>query len=114
MSTKTEATVDDLYRVPENGKAELVNGELVLVAKTLVVWDVDVLREKLVRVYRASEPDAPTIYRAGEFAEAQPSMPGWSLAVNEILQNSDGRLTVITQETKSPSANGKYDSWRIN
>ena len=34
MSTKTEATVDDLYRVPENGKAEIVNGELVLMSPT--------------------------------------------------------------------------------
>src|SRR4030095_11481120 len=34
MSTKTEATVDDLYRVPECGKAELVNGELVLMSPT--------------------------------------------------------------------------------
>ncbi len=29
MITKARATVEDLYRVPENGKAELVNGELV-------------------------------------------------------------------------------------
>ena len=28
MRPKREATIDDLYRVPENGKAELVNGEL--------------------------------------------------------------------------------------
>src|SRR5437660_2033039 len=34
MSTKTEATVEDLYRVPENGKAELVNGELILMSPT--------------------------------------------------------------------------------
>lgn len=34
MSTKTEATIDDLYRVPENGKAEIVNGELVLMSPT--------------------------------------------------------------------------------
>jgi Uma2 family endonuclease len=34
MSTKTEATVEDLYRVPENGKAEIVNGELVLMSPT--------------------------------------------------------------------------------
>lgn len=30
MPTRREATVEDLYKVPENGKAELVNGELVL------------------------------------------------------------------------------------
>jgi Uma2 family endonuclease len=32
MGAKREATIDDLYRVPENGKAELVNGELVLMS----------------------------------------------------------------------------------
>ena len=182
MSTKVEATIDDLYRVPENGKAELVNGELVLMPPTgglpgrsggeiyvslrgyeratgngyafpdnvgfivnlphrksfsadaafyvgelrggsflegapvfavevrsegdygaraeremaarradyfacgtRVVWDVDVLREKLVRVYRADDPANPTIYRKGEIAEASPALPGWSLAVNEFI-----------------------------
>ena len=182
MTTKTEATVDDLYRVPENGKAEIVNGELVLMsptggvpgraagkiyislneyerrvgggyafpdnvgfivnlphrrsfspdaafykgelrgglflegspvfavevrstddygpaaekrmaakradyfaAGTLVVWDVDVLREKLVRVNRASDPVTPTIYRAEEIAEAEPALPGWTMPVNDVL-----------------------------
>jgi Uma2 family endonuclease len=32
--TKKEATVDDLARVPENGKAELVDGELVVMSPT--------------------------------------------------------------------------------
>ena len=182
MSTKIEATIEDLYRVPDHGKAEIVNGELVLMSPTggvpgrasgeiyislhdyerrvgggyafpdnvgfivnlpnrrsfspaaaffkgelrgglflegapvfavevrgeedygraaerrmaakradyfaagsLVVWDVDVLREKFVRAYRASDPLNPTIYRAGEIAEAEPALPGWTMAVNEIL-----------------------------
>jgi len=182
MSTKTEATVDDLYRVPEHGKAELVNGELVLMpptggvpgraageifislreyerrvgggyafpdnvgfivnlpnrrsfspdtafykgelrgglflegapvfavevrssddygpatekkmaqkradyfaAGTLVVWDVDVLRERVVRVYRASNPAAATVYREGEVAEAEPALMRWSVAVADIF-----------------------------
>ena len=34
MRTKPEATVEDLYRVPENGKAELVHGELRLMSPT--------------------------------------------------------------------------------
>lgn len=34
MITKTRATVEDLYHVSENGKAELVNGELVLMPAT--------------------------------------------------------------------------------
>ena len=182
MSTKTEATVDDLYRVPENGKAEIVNGELVLMsptggvpglaagnifislheykrrvgggyalpdnvgfivnlphrrsfspdaaffkgelrggkflegapafavevrsedeygpaaewrmaakradyfaAGTLVVWDVDVLREKVIRVFRASQPDEPVTYVAGDTAEAEPALPGWTLAVDSLF-----------------------------
>lgn len=34
MTSKTEATIDDLYRVPQRGKAEIVNGELVLMSPT--------------------------------------------------------------------------------
>jgi Uma2 family endonuclease len=176
------ATIDDLYRVPENGKAELVNGEIVLMpptgglpgrsggriyislddyerrtgrgyafpdnvgfvvdlprrgsfspdaafhpgplqggrfldgapifaaevrsetnygeraeqemaekradyfaAGTLVVWDVDVLRERIVRVYRADAPDRPTIYRSGDVAEAEPALPGWTMPVDDLL-----------------------------
>jgi Uma2 family endonuclease len=182
MTTRTEATIDDLYRVPENGKAELVNGELVLMsptggvpgraagkiyirlhdyekrggdgyafpdnvgfivnlpnrrsfspeaafykgelrgglflkgapifavevrstedygpkaeelmaekradyfaAGTLVVWDVDVLREKVVRVYRPADPANPKVYAAGDVAEAEAALPGWTMAVDEIL-----------------------------
>ena len=182
MSTKSEATVDDLYRVPEDGKAEIVGGEIVLMnptgampgrangriyrslddyeqahgggfafpdnvgfivdlpnrrsfspdaafyvgeirggkflegapvfaaevrsegdygpaqekkmaakradyfaAGTLVVWDVDVLEDDLVRVYRASEPDSPTIYKRGEMAEAEPAVPGWSMPVDDLF-----------------------------
>lgn len=32
MSTKARATIEDLYKVPENGKAELVNGEIKVMA----------------------------------------------------------------------------------
>ena len=182
MNTRTEGTIDDLYRVPENGKAELVNGELVLMsptggvpgraagriyrslddyersggdgyafpdnvgfivklpnrrsfspdaafykgqlrgglflegapifavevrstddygpkaeermaqkradyfaAGTLVVWDVDVLREKFVRVYRSADPANSKVYAAGDVAEAEPALPGWTMAVDEIL-----------------------------
>src|SRR5678815_5251025 len=182
MSIRTEATIDDLYRVPEHGKAELVNGELVLMsptgvvpgraageiyvslnsyekqvrggyafpdnvgfivnlpnrrsfspdatfykgelrgglflegapvfavevrstdeygpkaeermaqkradyfaAGTLVVWDVDVLREKVVQVYRSTDPGSPTIYGANDKAEAEPALPGWTMQVGDIL-----------------------------
>jgi Uma2 family endonuclease len=182
MSTKIAATIEDLYNVPENGKAELLNGEIIqmpptggvsgrsggkiyrslddyevktgggyafpdnvgfrvklphresfspdaafhigelkggdflegapvfavevrskndygpqaednirekitdyFACGTQVVWDVDVLREKLVRVYRASDPENPTVYRKGEVAEAEPALPGWSLAVDSFI-----------------------------
>ena len=177
MSPRTRATIDDLYRVPENGKAELVDGEIVLMpptggipgrsggriyislddyerrtgrgyafpdnvgfvvdlphrgsfspdaafhpgplqggrflsgapvfaaevrsetdygemaekradyfaAGTLVVWDVDVLRERIVRVYRTGAPDQPTIYRSGDVAEAESALPGWSMPVDDFL-----------------------------
>ena len=50
-----------------------------------MVWDVDVLRENLVRVYRASDPQNPTIYRSDEVAEAEPALPGWAMSVDDIM-----------------------------
>jgi Uma2 family endonuclease len=182
MSTRARATIEDLYHVPEDGKAEIVNGELVLMAPTggvpgrtggeiyislreyerhtksgyafpdnvgflvnlpnrqsfspdaafyrgelrggkflegapvfavevrsegdygtaaerdiaakradyfaagtLVVWDVDVLKDKIVRVYRARDPENPTLYRSGDIAEAEPALPGWTMAVDDLL-----------------------------
>ena len=52
---------------------------------TLVVWDVDVLRDQLIRVYRASDPTHPTIYGRGEVAEAEPAVPGWSMPVDDLF-----------------------------
>src|SRR5882724_5936459 len=34
MITRPKATIEDLYHIPENGKAELVNGELVRMSPT--------------------------------------------------------------------------------
>jgi len=34
MSTKSQITIEDLYHLPENGKAEIVNGELHLMSPT--------------------------------------------------------------------------------
>src|SRR5215210_8049660 len=54
-------------------------------AGTLVVWDVDVLKEKVVRVYRASDPQNPAVYRSGDAAEAEPALPGWTMSVDDLL-----------------------------
>jgi len=55
-------------------------------AGTQVVWDVDLLSDDVVRVYRASEPEKPTIYRRNELAEAEPAVPGWVMAVNDLFR----------------------------
>lgn len=34
MTLKARATIEDLYHVPDHGKAEIVNGELVLMSPT--------------------------------------------------------------------------------
>jgi Uma2 family endonuclease len=182
MSTKTKATIEDLYSIPGNGKAELINGEVVLImptgakpgrasgkilfnliryeqtngggyafgdnvgfivdlpnrgsfspdaawytgelqgmkfltgapafavevrsendygpaaerqmaekrrdyfaAGTRVVWDVDLVSEDVVRVYRFTDPENPTIYRRGDIAEAQPAVPDWTMPVDELF-----------------------------
>jgi Uma2 family endonuclease len=52
---------------------------------TLVVWDVDLLSPDVIRVYRASDPDNPTLYRRGEIAEAEPAVPGWRMPVDDLF-----------------------------
>ena len=54
-------------------------------AGTMVVWDVDVLREQSVRVYRASDPVTPTLRRRGEIADAEPALRGWSMPVDDLF-----------------------------
>ncbi len=54
-------------------------------AGTKVVWDVDLLSDDVVRVYRADSPDKPTVYRRGESAEAEPAVPGWKFSVDELF-----------------------------
>ena len=55
-------------------------------AGTLVVWDVDLLGDDTVKVYRSTDPDAPTVYRRGQVAEADPAVPEWTMPVDELFQ----------------------------
>jgi Uma2 family endonuclease len=55
-------------------------------AGTQVVWDVDMIRDKVIRVYRATAPSEPTTYQVGDTAEAEPAVPGWQMAVGELLR----------------------------
>lgn len=54
-------------------------------AGTLVVWDVDLLSEDVVRVYRSSDPNSAMLYRRGQTAEAEPAVPGWTMPVNDLF-----------------------------
>ncbi len=54
-------------------------------AGTKVVWDVDLLSDDVIRVYRADLPTKPTVYRCGETAETEPAVPGWKFEVNELF-----------------------------
>jgi len=182
MTTKARSTIEDLYHVPEDGKAELVNGEIILMpptgempgraggsvyislrahegkapgrafpdnvgfrvqlpnresfspdaawfigpstgmkflegapvfaveirsdgdygpaaerriaekrkdyfaAGTLVVWDVDLNSPEVVRSYGADNPDFPKIFRRTEISHAEPAVPGWRFAVDELFK----------------------------
>ena len=61
-------------------------------AGTLVVWDVDVLSDEVVRVYRASDAERPVIYKRGEIAEAEPAVPGWTMPVEHLFPKDTRRL----------------------
>ena len=54
-------------------------------AGTLVVWDVDLLGEDVVRVYGAEDPENPTVFRRGTVANAEPAVPGWRMAVDDLF-----------------------------
>ncbi|MBM3224144.1 MAG: Uma2 family endonuclease [Candidatus Tectomicrobia bacterium] len=52
---------------------------------TQVVWDVDLLSADVIKAYQASDPEHPVIYRCGEIAAAEPAVPGWRMAVDELF-----------------------------
>jgi hypothetical protein len=48
------------------------------------VWDVDLLSTDVIKSYHA-DAETPTIFHPGETANAEPALPGWTVAVNDIL-----------------------------
>jgi Uma2 family endonuclease len=54
-------------------------------AGTRVVWDVD-LRTRTVMSYRADRPTEPVPFRSGEIADAEPALPGWRIAVDDLFR----------------------------
>lgn len=52
---------------------------------TQVFWDVDVLSDTPVKSFNADDPDTPRIFRRGERADAEPAVPGWTFAVDDLF-----------------------------
>ena len=53
-------------------------------AGTVVVWDVDP-EAKTVAKYTADAPATPFLFQAGDMADAEPAVPGWRMAVDDIF-----------------------------
>lgn len=51
-------------------------------AGTQVVWDVNP-RTQVIEKYLSG--DAPTVFRAGDMADAEPALPGWRVAVDALF-----------------------------
>lgn len=54
-------------------------------AGTIVVWDVDIL-DRCINCYRKAAPYTKIVFRLGETAEAEPAVPGWTIAVETIFK----------------------------
>jgi hypothetical protein len=46
---------------------------------------VDLPSDEVVKSYKASDPENPVIFRRGEIADAEPAVPGWTMAVEELF-----------------------------
>ena len=56
-------------------------------AGTLIVWDVDLLSNDVVRVYLSDDSAQPVAACGrGEIATAEPVLPGWFLPVDDLFQ----------------------------
>ena len=53
-------------------------------AGTLVVWDVEPMTSS-VRFFHSGSADQPLLFQRGQVADAEPAVPGWRLALDEIF-----------------------------
>lgn len=54
-------------------------------AGTRVVWDVDPVAQT-VTVFRDADPARAEVFAVGQVADAEPAVPGWRMAVDEIFR----------------------------
>lgn len=55
-------------------------------AGTLVVWDVDLQSDEVIRSYRATDPVTPVVYGRDDVADAEPAVPGWRFTVASLFR----------------------------
>jgi hypothetical protein len=55
-------------------------------AGTLVVWDVDVLRDEVINRYTSDDPNNPKTFHRSQLADAEPALPGWSMPVDDLFE----------------------------
>ncbi|MBI3410071.1 MAG: Uma2 family endonuclease [Planctomycetes bacterium] len=53
-------------------------------AGTTIVWDVDPIAATIT-AYKKTDPDHPAVFRRGQIADAEPAVPGWRIAVDEVF-----------------------------
>ena len=54
-------------------------------AGTLVVWDVDLLSEDVIKAYTTANPMSADVFRRGDTATAEPAVPGWAMPVDDLF-----------------------------
>jgi len=55
-------------------------------AGTVVVWDVDLDSDQVVRKYTADDPENQTMFGRGSVANAEPAVSGWSIPVDDLYE----------------------------
>jgi hypothetical protein len=73
-----EVRSDNDYGPPAEGAMRGKRADY-FACSTLVVWDVDLQSEDVIKSYKASDPDHPVIFRRGNIADAEPAVPGWQM-----------------------------------
>ncbi len=53
-------------------------------AGTVVVWDVDPIKD-VIRKYQRDSPDRTESFTRGQWADAEPAVPGWRVAVDWVF-----------------------------
>ncbi len=54
-------------------------------AGTKIVWDVDLLSDAPIKSYSSDDPNKAIMFRRGERADAEPAVPGWTFAVDDLF-----------------------------